>query len=92
MTAWLRCKSCNCKCSFLYFVLKSLQLKPCCFLAAFDMGRLDLADLFVSICIGECKLFDNGVLQYTIRHLAKVFSILIGLIEQVLYKLYIFFS
>ena len=74
MTAWFKCKSCDGKCSFLYFVLKSLQSKPFCFLAAFDMGRFDLADLLVSICIGEHILFDNGVLQYTIRHLNKSFS------------------
>ena len=62
MTVWIRCKSCNGKCSFLYFVLKSSQSKPSCFLAAFEIGRFDLADMLASICIGKCKHFDNGVL------------------------------
>ena len=71
MTVRSTWRSCNGKCSFLYLFLKSSQSSPSCFLAAFDMRRSDLADLFDKICIGDCKLVDNGVLQYTIKHLNK---------------------
>ena len=43
------------------------------FLAAFDMGSSDLADLLDKICIGGLKLFDNRVLWYTFKHLNKSF-------------------
>ena len=47
------------------------QFRSFCLLAAFDMSRLDLAALLLSICIGDCKVLDNGVLQYTIKHWYK---------------------
>ena len=73
MMAWFKHRICNGNCSFLYFVLKFSQSKPSCFFAAFELERFDLVDLLASICIGEHKLFDSGVLQYTIRHLNKSF-------------------
>ena len=73
ITAWSIWRSCTGKHSFLYFVLKFSQSIPSCFLAAFEIGRSNLADLLASICIGDCKFFDNGVLWYTIKHLNKSF-------------------
>ena len=79
MTAWSRWRSCNGKCLFLYFVLKFSQSIPRCFLAAFQIGRSHLADLLVNICIGDCKVFDRGVLWYTIKHLNKSFPFSLAL-------------
>ena len=62
MTTWFKCRSCNGTCSFLDLVLNCSQSIPFCFLAALDIGRLDLAYLLASICMGDCKLLDNGVL------------------------------
>ena len=58
-------RSCNGKCSFLYFVFKFSQSISSCFLAAFEIGRSDLADQLATICTGDCKVFDSGILQYT---------------------------
>ena len=58
---------------FYTLFLKFSQSEPNCFLAAFEIGRFDLADLLASICIGDHKLFDSGVLWYTIKHLNKSF-------------------
>ena len=58
---------------FYTFFLKSSQSIPSCFLAPFDIGRSDLADLLDKICFGEHKLFESGVLQYTIKHLNTSF-------------------
>ena len=55
----------------LYFVLKSLQSIPSCILAAFEIGRSGLANLYEKICIGDSKVFDNRVLQYAIKNLNK---------------------
>ena len=39
------------------------------------MGRLDLADLPVSICIGECRLFDNEVVAIHQQTFKQVLSL-----------------
>ena len=58
---------------FLYFVLKFSQSIPSCFLAAFEIGKSDLADLLARIYIGDHIVFGSGVLWYTIKHLNKSF-------------------
>ena len=67
------------KCLFLYFVLKSSQSIPSCFLALFEIGRSDLVDPLDKICTGDHKVFDNGALQYTIKYLNKSFPFLLSL-------------
>ena len=72
MTAWSKCRSCNGACSFLQLTSQVFAtIDPFVFLAALDMGQLDLADLLASICMGDCKWLDNGELWYTIKHLYK---------------------
>ena len=59
----------------------------------FEIGRSDLADLLDKICIGYCKVFDNGVLHgIPLNIWSKYFSLFFSLIKLVLNKLNIFLS
>ena len=65
MMHWFKCKSY----SFLHLLLSSSGFNPRSCLAAFDIGKSDLADLLCIICMGDCRLLDNGVLWLIIKHL-----------------------